>query len=139
MEIQFRLLSGYAQLDASFRLVAPYCYCCVNNIYNNEFVTIAVIVGTSESAELCDNVYQVMESSGISGELLHIIPVLSGHGSDLAAFCERRGLRHCLCHRHFLEGFGHTQLGQEIVRVSCHYYEIVSTQIFLEITRYLGE
>ena len=42
----------YIQLDASFRAVAPYCYRCVNSIYNNESVTIAVIVGTSESAEL---------------------------------------------------------------------------------------
>ena len=51
----------YIQLDASFRPVGPYCYCCVNSIHNNESVTVAVIVGTSESAELYDITYQVME------------------------------------------------------------------------------
>ena len=42
----------------------------MNSIYNNESVTIAVIVGASESAELYDVAYQVMESCGISRELL---------------------------------------------------------------------
>ena len=96
----------YVELYASFQLTHLYCYCSVNVIHYNQSTTVAMIIGTTETAELYNHVYEIMEESWISYNEIKKLPVLSDLRFALMSFCEERKLTNFLCHRHFLERFG---------------------------------
>ena len=127
----------YIELDGSFRLMAPYTYCCVNTICNNESVTIALSLGVAENTELYESAYKAIESFGVTAEELNHLPVLSDMGSALRSFCNLRNLRQFLCHRHIIERYGNPVLRRWVIRllecVKQENYEPVAAQILCEL------
>ena len=127
--------SQYIQLDTSFKATAPYCYCCVNSIINNESVTVAITVGMSENSDIYENTYNAIERF-IPREKLNSLPVLSDMGTGLISFCSGRGIKQFFCHRHILERFGHKVLRNWVQRLlECtteQQYIILAVQISVE-------
>lgn len=142
-EHQLMYETDYIELDTSFKATSPYCYCCVNSIKNNESTTICVVIGTSETSQLYDYAYRSLEKVGISSVLLAKIPVLTDLGAAIMSFCSIRGLKQFLCHKHFIERFGHHILKNWVKRlldtVTLSQYNIISVQIKAEIEIWISQ
>lgn len=130
-------ITKFIELDTSFKATKPYCYCCVNSILNNESVTIAIIIGLSETKELYETCYKALINYGIDEEKLNSIPVLSDMGKGLISFCKDRNIKHFYCHRHIIERFGHPVFRNWVQRIlKCpteDSYDVVCIQIHEEI------
>ena len=99
--------ANFFELDASFKLFRPYCFCIVVVVIDNESFPIGFIIGPSEKKELYSEFTSflgVIDRTSLSD--LFTKPLLSDEGSALKSFAKDNNLKHFYCFRHLIEKFG---------------------------------
>ena len=134
-------VTNFIELDASFEAIAPYCYCIINSIVNNESLPIGISICGTECLELYDEGYVALTEIGLSFDELKTIPILTDMGKVLKAFAMKWSLKQFYCHRHILETFGNPYQRSWVKRIlECgneNLFNEVAEQIKIEIDLFL--
>ena len=120
--VKLMSIAQYIELDATFRSCKPYVAICVQAVFANVGMPVALTLAPSETADAYSFAYlclqQVLRDSGRAdlAENLLRLPMLSDMGSALSAFANQFALTQYWCHRHLIERFGAAGLLTETFR-----------------------
>ena len=107
--------SGYFQIDASFKALAPYTYSVPTMVINNASIPLGIVLGPSESFHLFDLFYNFNQSILPSIDFKKF-PILSDEGLAIQSFANHYELIHFFCFRHLIEKVGSNSILGEITR-----------------------